>query len=560
MAFKHYNHLNVPDSWERYFTKYPQGMSILESLFEWVSQVDNMVDNQNNLNDNVSQFRNEIDAFIGRFDERLQTEVTNTLTDWQASGFLEFIINEALQTEMDDLQALMQQFRTTINTQVTDVKKVTDNNKYLGTETYGLLDLPNDFNHAIDFNIWKNRKGEWEHDYKIDNDNYTTRYVSLYGSSNNDGLTRETPWGSMSNTFLQCEASAETNFRIVIIGDRNRRQNLGYTGNLSKSYKIESEIPLGTNQETTFTAYAGSTFRTPMEYEPTAVYRLDEKGVMGLPKKYTLAVTLEKCLATNNTYFWENNLLYVNKPNTTNLNTMCVVNQTLWQFTLTGSNNHVILDGLTLLAGGIGQNCYVTTDAGLKGKFYAINCKADFKPRENVTTNGVYTDNVKDVKLIDCVGFGAARDLFNYHSTKTGGGMVLELNCFGENAGELDTSTNNNISTAHDGIHILRVGLKGRKSKGPLVMDVGGCYSICYDCSLSETRLTGQSVNNAAFVFTDEPSNTAPNPNGKALLIDCEGGSETEYGINGYGPFKNKIMVRNFKGKNFPEDLVLTVI
>lgn len=104
MAFKHYNHLNVPDYWERYFTKYPQGMTILESLFEWVSQVDSMVDTQNKLSDNVEQFRKEIDDFVGRFDERLQIEVVNTIKDWQDSGFLEIIIDEALQTQMDVLE------------------------------------------------------------------------------------------------------------------------------------------------------------------------------------------------------------------------------------------------------------------------------------------------------------------------------------------------------------------------------------------------------------------------------------------------------------------------
>lgn len=100
-----FNHLNVPDHWRNYWSRYPEGYTILEALINWVGQVDSMVDNQNKLNDNVAQFRNEIDDFIGKFDERLQDEVSFTLKDWQQSGFLDIVINAALDTkyhEMDD--------------------------------------------------------------------------------------------------------------------------------------------------------------------------------------------------------------------------------------------------------------------------------------------------------------------------------------------------------------------------------------------------------------------------------------------------------------------------
>ena len=96
-----FNHLNVPDQWRHYWTKYPEGYTILEALISWVSQVDDMVDNQNKLNNNVENFRVELDDFISRFDPKLQTTVTNILSEWQSSGFLDVIISEALQTEID---------------------------------------------------------------------------------------------------------------------------------------------------------------------------------------------------------------------------------------------------------------------------------------------------------------------------------------------------------------------------------------------------------------------------------------------------------------------------
>lgn len=97
-----FNHLNVPSHWEHYWTRYPEGYTILEALISWVSQVDDMVDNQNNLNEIIDKFRKELDEFIDNFDGRLRDEVTQTLLEWQASGFLDVVINEALETQKAD--------------------------------------------------------------------------------------------------------------------------------------------------------------------------------------------------------------------------------------------------------------------------------------------------------------------------------------------------------------------------------------------------------------------------------------------------------------------------
>lgn len=135
MSFRRFNHLNVPEYWERYFTKYPQGMTILESLFEWVSQVDSMVDNQNKLNTNVEQFRKEINEFVGRFDERLQTEVTHTLNDWQNSGFLDVVISDALQWQLDDYITTNEQDKLSIAAQLTETVK--KDSLFVSVKDYG---------------------------------------------------------------------------------------------------------------------------------------------------------------------------------------------------------------------------------------------------------------------------------------------------------------------------------------------------------------------------------------------------------------------------------------
>ena len=98
-----FNHLNVPEHWQHYWSRYPEGYTILEALISWVSQVDDMIDNQNQLNETVKTYGNRLDEFIGKFDTQLQETVEQTLSDWQSSGFLDVVINEALDTKYHEM-------------------------------------------------------------------------------------------------------------------------------------------------------------------------------------------------------------------------------------------------------------------------------------------------------------------------------------------------------------------------------------------------------------------------------------------------------------------------
>ena len=89
--------LEVPHQWQHYWSKYPEGYTILEALLNWVNQVNSMVDNVNDWNE-------YLDEFVLKFDKELEQTVIEVLKDWQESGFLDYVIDEALQTEMDELE------------------------------------------------------------------------------------------------------------------------------------------------------------------------------------------------------------------------------------------------------------------------------------------------------------------------------------------------------------------------------------------------------------------------------------------------------------------------
>ena len=92
-----FNHLNVPNHWQHYWTKYPEGYTILEALISWVSQVDDMVDNVNSWNE-------YLDNFKASFDTDLQETVETVLTEWEKTGFLSEIIKKVTTNRLDEIE------------------------------------------------------------------------------------------------------------------------------------------------------------------------------------------------------------------------------------------------------------------------------------------------------------------------------------------------------------------------------------------------------------------------------------------------------------------------
>lgn len=89
-----FNRLNVPDQWEHYWSRYPQGYTIMEALLNWVNQVDNMVENVNDWNE-------YLENFVETFDEQLAPTVRDMLNEMEADGRLADIINETIFADLN---------------------------------------------------------------------------------------------------------------------------------------------------------------------------------------------------------------------------------------------------------------------------------------------------------------------------------------------------------------------------------------------------------------------------------------------------------------------------
>src|SRR5699024_2261241 len=235
--------------------------------------------------------------------------------------------------------------------------------------------------------------------------------------------------------------------------------------------------PIGTHQPVNdWTVYQGNVFKGSLPYNTTGVVALNEKVEFDKYLELKKCDTLSECEKTYNSFFSNGTDVYVHRKGINSSNTVCLIETLVFQIELSGGvNQRFDLKDITLLNGGKAQPLYITTDNGVKGKVELHNVKLQ-NTGYAISQNGFMIDGIKDIKLFNCKGFDIIRDIFNYHNSKNVNDVctVFEYNCFGHNAGRNRENRNDNISSAHDAIHIVRINTTGSKSSGPLIADVNG--------------------------------------------------------------------------------------
>lgn len=99
---KKFKQLLVPEGYRHYWSKYPEGYTILEALLNWVDSV-------NQLTENVNDWNIYLDDFVENFDEKLRPTVREMLNEMEQDGRLADIINEEIfsykvdRDNMDDI-------------------------------------------------------------------------------------------------------------------------------------------------------------------------------------------------------------------------------------------------------------------------------------------------------------------------------------------------------------------------------------------------------------------------------------------------------------------------
>ena len=127
---KKFKKLLVPEGYRHYWSKYPEGYTILEALLNWVDSV-------NQLTENVNDWNIYLDDFVETFDEKLAPTVRDMLNEMEQDGRLADIINEEIFETLNDR---IDTHETRIDTLTDRVKETIVNIKDYGATGNGVDD------------------------------------------------------------------------------------------------------------------------------------------------------------------------------------------------------------------------------------------------------------------------------------------------------------------------------------------------------------------------------------------------------------------------------------
>lgn len=422
----------------------------------------------------------------------------------------------------------------------------------IGFDQYNIFAKPSDFTPTLPCNFWRDKDGKIQHDMDF---NQFVGGTEIYVNRDTGGDTTGngsigTPYKTIKKAVEIINASADGKYTIKVLSDSVFTREQGFVEatitnkqiaivpqNASNKIKVTmSETnPIWTQEDNVYKTTRTSTYAI-WDYLNT-----DENGIF-LP--YEVVSTLAECKAEVGTWFTDGTLVYVNPKNglmpTTQTVGVGISITATW--TLVGTTELYLKNVINYGTGG--NNGWAITATPSSGhptcKVVANGCSfigGNLRDNPVGTGNAFAIIDIKDTYCFDCIAAYAKRDGFNYHyggitPTYTREAFVLEYNCKGYEVGYKSPETNNNTTTAHEGINILRIGTKGNGKSIPLA-DVNGCYSICIDCHME----------NADSIAGTYYLGYAADTNGKAIIINCSS-DDNSIGLNA----EVDTLVYGFKG------------
>lgn len=194
------------------------------------------------------------------------------------------------------------------------------------------------------------------------------------------------------------------------------------------------------------------------------------------------------------------------------------------------ANHQVVYENIGFLCGNLfnsGGLCEGNTNHFVFNKcFFAFGTKQQ---------GGLALQGQRKAWVFDCVAATCWKDGFNYHDNnnaalRSSAGQVIEVNCVAKNCGTDRMTINNNASTVHQGIGIVRLNCSGYDCYGPTFADVDGGVSFNVDLfagvSLSSTSYQLHMDMSAWFVSCNVDDATdrtlyVDSRNQPAELADC---------------------------------------
>lgn len=471
----------------------------------------------------------------------------------------------------DDIAAHVAKFATTAqlgHVKVDGATTATDDSgmirALIGSVPYGKITFPDDFI-SVPCDFYRDNDGKVYHNF--DFDQYKGG-IEIYcdATSGNDSTgdgSSSLPFATIGKCMDVAIEGPDTKYIIKCKAVHHPRNYGPMTKTVTgKTIAIvpdnsENRIIISNHQRNlTWVSVGGGVWRSTRS-GVASVFDFRRKDVFGVPIPLENQFTLADCQANPYTWYTDNVDVWIHTgdglaPNDTNY--AVNVSLDIFEPTLLGGAKMYIENALVLH----GRNTHDMrvygdmSGATTTGEFCAKGCQfigGDLRATPLNFVNAISFISVKNVYLFDCIASYGGEDGFNYHYQHVPTGnrrdcLALEYNCKAYDNGRFSTSNTSNCTTAHEGANILRFGTIGYGSRGPTLADVNGCYSICIDCHMGESL--GGGSQKTSFQF----NNVGAVDPGKALLINCDGGSGDTYSCSTDSGFD--ITLRAFRGFNFP--------
>jgi hypothetical protein len=192
----------------------------------------------------------------------------------------------------------------------------------------------------------------------------------------------------------------------------------------------------------------------------------------------------------------------------------------------------------------VGRNCFTmdpTGGGGNGGVLATMDCEAGFNTLGSAfRAEDMYLTAHLRLKAGVCLD-----DAISYHANDapSSGSYALEIDCIGYECGVGDgTPRNSNVSTAHDGMTVMRINTVGWRVNGPAIADANGCLSYCIGCQVSEPET--ESVDISYYNFYG----TGGTQDAQAWLVQCGCVPNGENSSINLGDASDVTNVFNFSG------------
>ena len=471
-------------------------------------QVENLTNAFNDLKEYVENYISHLD---------IQTDVDNKIDEMVTDGTFDTIINQEIFGELNEQVSTNTENISTNTTAIENINTYLEDTSFINkirrkyNNLYNYVELPSDFD--IDFfkqlNIYNNGK-KYVTDLDVSelkNKNSThTYYVSPNGNNENNGLTRETPFFSLQYAYAQA-VSGDT---IILLEGIYNRQNAINNANpqLKRSLNIigEGRVILTQRDDLVWTPHDlyDNVYQATRSliYEVIDFSNIDNNSTLRLRNVATLA----ECAENENTYYYENNVIYVhmyhnNVPSSENIDCPVIIGGEPLIFSNQSENLNIYLENIIVLDG-YKSNLVGRNYNGYTCRIVAKNCKF-FNSLKTVDNQDAVCLQGADGIFQNCIASFSGKDGFNYHALNGIISKGIEINCQGSYNGLKNSDNAYNGSTAHDGCKVLRIGGIYHDNKGPNVADVqNNTASVNYDCIAYDSKADTTTHSDSDFYAT----------------------------------------------------------